>query len=242
MQQIPFQYELKVDATFDNFIQGQNRLLIEQLKGIAQGDAEFIYFHGETGTGKTHLLQALAHLASEPVASAETISERAEFNVVYIPLEADFLSHQVLADLDYFDCVCVDNLGAIIRQPNSLEWQQALFNLYNRLKEAGKSLVISAEFPPASLTLELADLKSRLSAMLIHAIKPLSDEEKLEFVMSKAHQAGMELNQDAAQYLISRQQRDLANLNHLLDKLDRASLQAQRKLTKPFIRKALAKD
>ncbi len=228
MQQIPLDIELKVDATFDNFIEGDNQLLVEVLKNCLD-KPEFVYFYGEQSAGKTHLLQALAHHAI----SLE------HYNIAYIPLDADFLTSEMLTGLETFDGVCLDNLDAILTMPDTDLWQLELFNLYNQLKEKNKSFIISATRAPAQMNLSLADLKSRLSAMLIHAIKPLSDEAKLSFLGSKAAAKGLELNEDAARFLLTRGQRDLASLNGILEQLDEASLQAQRKLTIPFIKEVL---
>ena len=56
---------------------------------------------------------------------------------------------------------------------------------------------------------------------------------------SRAAQRGLELPEETAEYLLRRMPRDLASLYGVLDKLDEASLMAQRRLTVPFIRDVL---
>lgn len=229
MLQLPLDFELKVDATFDNFMEGQNALLIQALKGLSSGQSEFLYFYGDSGSGKTHLLQALAH----------SMSDQQNYNLAYIPLDSDALSPQLLASFEAFDGVCLDAFDSILSRENSREWQEALFHFYNQLRDQGKSLIIAASEAPSGLAISLADLKSRLGAMFIHEIKPLSDEDKLIYIKRKAQEKGLSLTDDLANYLLSRGKRDLASLNQALDKLDAASLQAQRKVTKPFIKEVL---
>ena len=114
-----------------------------------------------------------------------------------------------------------------------------MFNLYNQLKEHDKTLVIAGIEAPQQLDVTLADLKSRLSAMLIHAIQPLSDDDKRVLMQTKAEERGLELTDDVATYLLSRQQRDLPHLLGMLETLDQASLQAKRRLTIPFVKQVL---
>ena len=55
-----------------------------------------------------------------------------------------------------------------------------------------------------------------------------------------ARLARLELSDDAAEFLLRRLPRDMHTLCAALDQLDYASLAAQRKLTLPFLREALA--
>ncbi|NVK20886.1 MAG: DnaA regulatory inactivator Hda [Kangiellaceae bacterium] len=227
MQQIPLHIELKEDATFDNYIVGDNDILLAQLQAIAPLQQEFIYLYGDSGSGRSHLLQALAQQYSEHYPQSL---------IAYLPLDNTMLVPQMLDGLSEFDCVCLDGFEAVT---GDQEWETAIFNLYNSFKDGGKSLVITGLEAPAYLKTYLPDLKSRLSAMFIHAIKPLSDQDKLQFLSNKAQQRGLELSEDVAQFLLSRQQRDLPSLNHLLERLDHASLQAKRRLTIPFVKQVL---
>lgn len=232
MQQIPLQIALEANATFDNFLAGENQLLLSQLANIESEKGSFIYFYGEAGSGRSHLLQAIAQQNS-----LQNHRQENQQMIAYIPLDNPMVAPSMLAGLDSFDCVCLDNLQQVI---GNREWEVAIFDLYNQLKIQGNSLVIASDAAPASLEGVLPDLASRLSAMLIHALKPLSEADKLILMQKKADERGFELNQDVAKYLLSRQQRDLPSILSLIDRLDRASLQAKRKLTIPFVKQVLS--
>ncbi|NVJ66096.1 MAG: DnaA regulatory inactivator Hda [Gammaproteobacteria bacterium] len=229
MLQLPLDFELKVDATFDNFIEGDNALLVRELNKISLGEPEFLYFYGAAGTGKSHLLQALAH----------TTADQDAFNLAYLPLNSEMVVPQMLAGFDSFDCVCLDDFQTILEKPDAAAWQESLFHLYNKLKEQNKSLVIAANEAPTGLPLQLQDLKSRLSAMFIHEIKSLSEQDKLLFIKRKSNEKGLALSDDLANFILARSKRDLESINASLEKLDAASLQAKRKITKPFIKEVL---
>ncbi len=97
-------------------------------------------------------------------------------------------------------------------------------------------LVVAASAGPMALGLKLPDLATRLAAGLVYQLQPLSDEEKIAALRLRAERRGMEMGEDVAHYLLTRYPRDLHSLFALLDKLDTATLAAQRRLTIPFLR------
>ena len=67
----------------------------------------------------------------------------------------------------------------------------------------------------------------------------LPDAELLPALTRLAAERGLRLPADSAQYILRRCPRDLGYLQGLLERLDRASLAAQRRLTLPFVREQL---
>ena len=52
-------------GTFESFVTGPNRELVDRLKSPWTG-FECLWLYGERGTGKTHLLQAVCHERPRP--------------------------------------------------------------------------------------------------------------------------------------------------------------------------------
>jgi len=67
----------------------------------------------------------------------------------------------------------------------------------------------------------------------------LNDDQSLEAMRLRARQRGFELPEETGRYLLRRLPRDLSALMSLLERLDTASLAAQRKLTVPFVKSVL---
>ena len=67
----------------------------------------------------------------------------------------------------------------------------------------------------------------------------LKDADKQAALQLRAKVRGLELSDDVAQFLILRLSRDTHVLFSKLGELDAASLAEQRKLTIPFVKKAL---
>lgn len=222
-QQIPLNLQLRAEATFDNFVSKGNETLIHTL---CESNEQYIYLWGEESCGKTHLLQALCHQAYQQGQTA-----------AYIPLQdEDIAEADILTGLENLDLICIDDLQVIAGQS---DWELALFNLFNRVRERGKRLVISARFAANKTGTELADLVSRLNWGVVFQITALQEQDKIAVLQLRAGQLGLQLSIDVAAYMLKRSPRDMASLFKLLGKLDTASLTEQRRLTIPFVRQYL---
>ncbi len=231
-QQLSLGVSLRDDATFANFFQSPddgNRQVVGLLQAFASGDnaEQAVYLWGEPGGGVTHLLQAVCQVA-----------ENAGRSFQYLPMseliEAE--PEVILEGLEYLDLVCIDDLELIEGRPH---WQTALFHLYNRLRDSGRQLILGARKSPRGLELDLADLHSRLQWGLTFQLHPLSDADKVSALRQRSRLRGFDLPEDVAQYILHRAPRDTRALFACLEQLDRASLQAQRKITIPFVKQVL---
>lgn len=218
--QLPLPFRLQEDFNFDNFISSENQLIIGSLKDTSE---PFVFLWGDSGTGKTHLLQAICQEQTEQRKTA-----------AYLPLrELHMLPAQILDGMDGLDLICLDDIELI---SGKNDWEEAIFNLFNQIKQAGGRLIVGSKASPQQAHIQLNDLKSRLNSGLALNLAPLSDENTILALQNRAKKLGLELNHEVAQFMLTRLPRDLCSLWHLIDKLDRASLAAQRKLTIPFVK------
>jgi DnaA family protein len=226
-QQLPLGLQLQASARFSNFLAGPNDELIGQLMQTASGTGEpFFLLWGASGSGKSHLLQASCHLATDQ-----------DRTVAYVSLkDISNLSPELLEDWENYQLVCVDDIHLIA---GNQRWEEALFNLYNRIREHRGSMIVSSTSMPVGLAFCLPDLVSRLGWGLVYQLNPLNDEQRLAALQQRAMQRGCELPAETGRYLLRRLPRDIPALFELLDKLDEASLVAQRKLTVPFVKSVL---
>lgn len=225
--QLALGIRLRDDATLDNFhvFRAQAQVisvLREQLDTAAE---TCLYLWGPPGSGRSHLLQAACH-------------QRAAGGALYLPL-AQLREHpaeQVLADMEQLDLLCLDDVDAVAGDP---AWEQALFHLYNRARESGARLLLSAARPPRKLPLSLADLQSRLSGGVVLQLPAPEDDEKLEILRFRAARRGLELSAEVAAYIMGRSPRSLAELMSVLEQLDDQSLVQQRLLSIPFVKQTM---
>ncbi len=74
------------------------------------------------------------------------------------------------------------------------------------------------------------------------SLDALDDAGRREALRRRAARRGLELDDAVLDWLFRRVDRDLKSLTALLDRLDRAAMAAQRRLTVPFVRQALDLD
>ena len=144
-QQLSLGLQLKAAARFSNFVAGPNEELLGQLQRLADGRGEpFFLVWGSAGSGKSHLLQAACHQAAGHGRTA-----------VYLALrDHEKFRPGVLDGWDAYELVCLDDLDAIAGQR---QWEEALFHLYNRIRERGGGLVVSSNSPPCRSTCRICD-------------------------------------------------------------------------------------
>ncbi len=226
-RQLALSVGLRDDATLENFYSHHNDLAVQAIEGIAEGVGEpFVYLWGESGAGCSHLLQAACHGAGRYRRSA-----------FYLPLDQFKAQGPTLLDgLDSLDLVCIDQLQQVAGLP---DWEEALFHLFNRIRDAGNNLLMAADAAPRQLAVVLPDLASRLSWGMVLRIQALDDDGKLAALRARAHDRGIELSEEVAQFIFNRSPRQTGELFLLLDHLDQASLSAKRKVTIPFVKQLL---
>ena len=223
-EQLPLAYAWREGLSFDNFCGAGNAAVVQSLQQGADGSGDqFIYLWGTPGVGKSHLLQAACQRAAQ--------QGRA---VAYLPL-AEFVEMPVEAfdGLQSLSLVCLDDVQAVAGMAH---WEEALFHLYNRLRDSGAVLLAAGDASPAGLAIELPDLRSRLSWGPVFRVQEPQEDEKIHALQARAKARGFDLPDEVAHYLIRRSPRDMASLFALLDRLDQASLAQQRRLTIPFVR------
>ncbi len=226
--QLSLPLSLPDDETFNSFYAGENASLLSAIQAaINQPHGSYLYFWFRDGGGKSHLL----HAACAEVSS----KDRA---VGYVPLDKRaWFVPDVLEGMEHLSLVCIDNVQCIAGDE---EWEMALFNLYNRILETGKTcLLITGDRPPRQIPLQLPDLASRLDWGQIYKLHPLSDDEKIQALQLRAKLRGFELPEDVGRFILKRLDRQMRTLFDMLDRLDHASIVAQRKLTIPFVKDIL---
>lgn len=224
-QQLTLGMSLGSDLDFERFVPGGNADALRAVRHAATAPS-FVYLWSETATGKTHLLHAACREAAEAGRRVGLLSLA----------EAMPWPPAMLDGWETMDLVALDDIDAIA---GKAEWEQAVFALYNALRDAGRSLLVAAKRSPAGSQVQLADLKSRLAAMLVFQLRAPDDDARLRALSSKAKARGIELPEDVARYLLVRVSRDMHDLARLVAQLDQASLAHKRRLTIPFVRELL---
>jgi DnaA family protein len=216
MKQLVLDLGAEPAHSLDTFQVGENAELAHLMHQFAQRASRehFAYLWGDTGAGKTHLLQGLAATPASRYIAAD--APAADF--VFSPEVTLYL-------LD--DC---DRLGPAA--------QIDAFALFNQIREHGAYMVSTGPVPPAVLPVR-EDLRTRMGWGLIYLIHGLSDDQKIAALTQAAEARGLTLSASVLPYLLSHFKRDMRSLATMLDALDQYSLETQRPVTLPLLRDLL---
>jgi DnaA family protein len=222
--QLPLGFEPGELFTFDSFVTGSNTVAVGLARQTALGEGEKqLYFWGESGLGKSHLLQASCNLAAKNQQTVCYLTQREIINQ----------SADMFDGLEQLELICLDEIEKWLC---TAAWENALFDLINRVREKNNRLIMASSYPPDEVFVKLPDLRSRLSWGPVFQLQDLSDKEKYQALRFRARQSGLELPENVADYLMQRYPRDMFALFERLAMLDKASMAMQRKLTIPLIK------
>jgi DnaA family protein len=221
MKQIPLDISPTVVRSFESFVAGASAMAVAHLAALQTGSPP-VYLWGPAGSGKTHLLQALAtrfQRRGEQVAWFDAATPT--------PWAGDELQATliVIDDCDFLDA----------------ERQHAAFALFIEAAGRGVPVVAAGRVPPVDLALR-DDLRSRLGWGHVLAVQPLSEAETRAALRREADRRGLFLSDDVMDHLMTRFARDLKHLMALLDRLDAFALVSKRAITVPLIKQMLKED
>ncbi len=214
MRQLLLDIAPEWQPSLDNFVVGRNLELLSTLRhALAHSLSErCLFLWGEPGSGKSHLLHAC-------VRAALGNQHSAAYARGGVPESASLVAVDDVEELD--DAA-----------------QVTLFNLYNRMRESGGTLVVSGTQAPPYLRLR-DDLRTRLGWGLVYQVHGLSDEEKAAVLGQHAEAKGFALSAEITQYLLRHGRRDLPSLVGALNALDELSLRLHRAPSLPLLKEVL---
>ena len=158
--QLIFPFQINQKASFDSFFCSSDNInLMTRLADIALSkNTHELIIHGESGSGKSYLMQAICNELSE-----------AGKQFAFIPMKkAIKMGAEIFQNLASLDVVCVDDVQLILANE---DWETALFNLVNECQQSHCSLVLSfGGTQPLEENTKLPDLLSDKRMEFMHCI------------------------------------------------------------------------
>jgi len=217
MKQIPLPIGPQPQPRFDNFLPGANAAALAQLRDLALPGAP-IYLWGPAGSGKTHLLRALA-------ARGQAAGQR----IGYFDA-ADALPWTLQPD---WSLVAIDRCEAL-----TPEAQHAAFALFVEAATHGVQVAGAGRLPPVDLPVR-EDLRTRLAWGHVFALQSLPEADTRAALRREADHRGIFLSDEVMDHVLTHLPRDLSHLMRLLDRLDEYALAQGRRVTVPLLRQML---
>jgi DnaA family protein len=218
MKQLPLPIVAPATARFDSFVPGANAAALQHLEQMSALSTP-VYLWGPAGSGKTHLLRAMAQQRHE---RGERVGW---FDATSRPPWVMEPSYTLLL-LD--GCDGYDDAQ-----------QLSAFALLVEAQSLGVAWVAAARVPPVDLGLR-EDLRTRLGWGPVFALHNLPEDQTRAVLRRESDRRGIFLSDEVMDYLLTRFARDLTHLMALLDRLDGFALAEHRGVTVPLLKKMLS--
>jgi DnaA family protein len=220
MKQLPLPILAPPTARFDTFVAGANVAALQHLQQL-DGGSPPVFLWGPAGSGKTHLLHALA----------QQRQQRGERVGWFDPSVRQPWSLESDCNLLLLDgCDAYDD-----------EQQRSAFALLIQAQSQRVAWVAAARVPPVDLDVR-EDLRTRLGWGPVFALRCLPEEQVRAVLRRESDRRGIFLSDEVMDYLLTRFSRDLSHLMALLDRLDGFALAEHRGVTVPLLKKMLVEQ
>ena len=208
--------------TFDNFIVGSSNefataIAMSTAKNPGQEMNNPLFLYGDSGLGKTHLMQAIGN---------EIVKQHPEKKVVYVTSEKftnDMIESLHVKDMGSFrqlyrnvDVLLIDDIQFI---ENKQGVQEEFFHTFNELHQNNKQIVLTSDRMPRELaTLDLR-LKTRFEwGLSIDIIKP-DYETRVAILKKKSESRNVYINEEVLSYIAERIDSNVRELEGALLKI-----------------------
>jgi len=227
--------------TFDNYVVGNsNQLAHAACIAVANEPAKAynpLFLYGETGLGKTHLMQAVAQ---------HTLNSNNEARIAYISTET-FTNEFIAAIQDntvarfrqryrQVDVLLIDDIHFLSGKERI---QEEFFHTFNVLFESQKQIFLSSDRPASEISKLENRLISRFQWGFMADIQPPDYETRLAILTKKARSMNAQVPEDVLHFLADRVSRNIRRLEGALTRISGYTALMQGKLDIEVVEKLL---
>src|ERR1043166_3562265 len=229
--------------TFDYFVIGKsNELAAAAAHAVAQAPGKVynpLFIYGDTGLGKTHLMQAIAH---------EIVLRKPETRITFIGTEqftnelVAAIQNRTTADFRRrfreTDLLLVDDVHFL---KGKEAMQEEFFHTFNALYEAGRQIVLTSDRPPSEIPGLEARLVSRFQWGMVADIDVPDVEHRIAILRQKAELDHLELTipDEVIRFIAENVRSSLCELEGSIIKLLAYASLKHREITIDLAREAL---
>ncbi len=217
--------------TFDSFVVGSgNKFVYAAAKSVAEAPGENfnpLYIYGETGLGKTHLMQAIANEIAQKHPALKVLYTTSEkFLNEYV--DSMYTKKSSGTDNEFHFRNRYRNVDVLIIDDIQF-WagkygvQEAFFHTFNELFAQHKQIVISSDCPAKELKTLEERLRTRFEGGLIADIQPPDVETKIAILKRKALEKKYIIPDDVLAFLVRGTDSNVRTLEGRLNKVIFAS-------------------
>lgn len=222
--ELPAAYRKKIvsDYTFDTFVVGSsNKFAYAAAQSVAKNPGKTynpLFIYGNSGLGKTHLLNAICCEIKEKNPDAEIIYTSGEdfTNELISFLTTDKLTSVFHNKYRNADILLIDDIQFL---SGKVRTQEEFFHTFETLNKAGKQIVLTSDRPPKEIMTLEERLKTRFEWGLIADIQPPDLETRMAIIRRKAASLNFDISDDVIQYLAEKIKKNIRQLEGAVKKL-----------------------
>lgn len=217
----PSAYKLNPRNTFENFVVGLgNQLAHAACIAVANTPGRAynpLFLYGDTGLGKTHLMQAVAHhvLHTKVGAKIAYVSTEKFTNEFITAIQENslirFRKHYRSLDL-----LLIDDIHFLSGKERI---QEEFFHTFNELFESGKQIVLSSDRPAGEIAKLESRLVSRFQWGLVTDIQAPDFETRMAILAKKANAMRLDLQPNILEFLAERVSRNVRRMEGALTRV-----------------------
>lgn len=231
---------LNPENSFSNYVEGDcNRLARSAGYAVANnpGGTAFnpLLIYGESGLGKTHLVQAIGIQVKEKFQDKTVLYVNAnKFQTQFVDSIRNNNKNDFIHFYQMIDVLVIDDVHEFAGKEKT---QDAFFHIFNHLHQSGKQLILTSDKPPVELQGLEQRLLSRFKWGLSADLQIPDFETRIAILRQKTYKDGIELPEDVIEYIATHITDNIRELEGAL-----ISLLAQSTLNRKEITLDLAKD
>ncbi len=221
-KETPELYEDSAEDTFENFVVGPsnqfaNAAAIAVAKDPGGSAYNPLFIHGNSGLGKTHLLNAICH---------EIKKNNPDANIVFTKGEQftnDLINHLAQKNMPEFhnkyrgaDILLIDDIQFIEGKEST---QEEFFHTFNAVVDAGNQVVLTSDVPPQMIKTLSDRLSSRFISGVSADIQPPDLETRMAIIKKNANSLDFKLPEEVIQYIAQRLKENIRQLEGAVKKM-----------------------
>ncbi|MFM2330678.1 MAG: chromosomal replication initiator protein DnaA [Candidatus Parcubacteria bacterium] len=189
--------------TFDTFVIGSfNNLAYAAAQAVLNRPGltyNPLFIYGETGRGKTHLIQAIGNQFKKQYNGRKAFYLTSEkFVVDYTDAVQAGTANRFKDKYRHYDLLIMDDIQFLSKKERS---EEELFHLFNALHDTNKQIIFSSDRPPVAIPDITERLKGRLASGMTIDIGEPDMESRMAIVRKKAASHGVMLSDEVIEYV-----------------------------------------
>jgi chromosomal replication initiator protein len=235
--------QLSERYTFDNFVIGKsNELAAAAAHAVSQAPGRVynpLFLYGDTGLGKTHLMQAVAHTVMERQPDIRiTFIGTEQFTNEMIGAIRERTTQEFRRRYRETDLLLVDDVQFLKGKEST---QEEFFHTFNALYEAGRQIILTSDRPPSEIPGLEARLVSRFQWGMVADIELPDLEHRIAILRNKAliDHLEMTIPEDVIRFIAEHVRSNVRELEGSIIKLLAYASLKHREITVDVAREAL---